>query len=171
MLGSGCFWGREYHLRQLPGVIGTQVGFAGGHTDSPGYHDVCSKDTGHAEVVAVRYDPEVLPTEQLLTEFFALHNFEINRGKGTGQYRSAVFSLREDEQLSVARSMIDTLRERGFDPATDVNVVPAFYRAEARHQQYCSARGLTPKRRNDDRIRRLFTLPESTENTGNQSVS
>ncbi|MGB3800475.1 MAG: peptide-methionine (S)-S-oxide reductase MsrA [Lewinella sp.] len=170
-MGSGCFWGREYHLRQLSGVIATQVGFAGGHTDKPSYRDVCAKDTGHAEIVAVQYDTRILPSEQLLAEFFALHNFEINRGKGTGQYRSAIFSLHEDQQLVIARRMLDVLREHGFNPATDVDIVSAFYRAEARHQQYCSARGLTPKRRDDDRIRRLFTLPESTEDSGNQSVS
>ncbi|WP_410503624.1 peptide-methionine (S)-S-oxide reductase MsrA [Lewinella sp. IMCC34183] len=156
MLGSGCFWGREYHLRQLDGVIATQVGFAGGHTIDPGYYDVCKKDTGHAEVVAVQYDTRRCTTEALLTEFFALHNFEINRGKGTGQYRSAIFSLSEDEQLATARRMVATLRARGFDPATDVEVVAAFYRAEPRHQQYCTSRGLTPSRRDDARVREVL---------------
>ena len=170
MLGSGCFWGREYHLRQLPGVIATQVGFAGGHLPDPTYQDVCAKDTGHAEVVAVQYDSRELTTERLLTEFFTLHNFEINRGRGTGQYRSAVFSLEDDEQLVVARRMLATLRGAGYEPATDVEVIGNFYRADARHQQYCTARGLSPKRRDDTRIRGLFSVTKTSENGGNQSV-
>ena len=152
-------------------MIATQVGFAGGRTTHPTYQEVCATDTGHAEVVAVQYDTRTLPTEQLLAEFFSLHNFEINRGKGTGQYRSAVFSLEADEQLAVARGMLSTLRDHGFEPATDVETVAAFYRAEPRHQQYCSSRGLSPKRRDDGRIRKLFPRPKSSENTGNQSVS
>ena len=139
------------------------MGFAGGHLPDPSYHDVCAKDTGHAEVVAVQYDHRLLSTERLLSEFFALHNFEINRGRGTGQYRSAVFSLEDDEQLTTARRMLNILRKHGYDPATDVEKVSAFYRAEARHQQYCSARGLTPARRDDARIRTLFSVRESSE--------
>ncbi|THH37965.1 peptide-methionine (S)-S-oxide reductase MsrA [Neolewinella litorea] len=161
MLGSGCFWGREYHLRRLPGVIATQVGFAGGRVAEPTYIQVCEQDTGHAEVVAVTYDTRKLSTRALLTEFFTLHNFEFNRGRGTGQYRSAIFSLQDDEQLATARAMLETLRENGFSPATDVERVTAFYRAEARHQQYCSARGMTPKRRDDYRIRELFAPVKS----------
>ncbi|NJB87363.1 peptide methionine sulfoxide reductase MsrA [Lewinella marina] len=107
------------------------------------------------------YDTRLLPTRALLTEFFTLHNFEFNRGRGRGQYRSAVFSLEEDEQLATARKMLETLRDYGFQPTTDVERLPAFYRAEARHQQYCSARGLTPKRRDDDRIRALFAPRKS----------
>ena len=152
-------------------MIATQVGFAGGHVPNPTYQDVCAKDTGHAEVVAVQYDSRQLSAERLLTEFFTLHNFEIKRGRGTGQYRSAVFSLEDDDQLAVARRMLATLRDAGYDPATDVDVVSHFYRADARHQQYCSARGLSPKRREDDQIRALFSFAETTENSGNQSVS
>ena len=119
----------------------------------------------------MQYDTRVLSTERLLTEFFALHNFEINRGRGTGQYRSAVFSLEEDDQLATARRMLGTLRRHGYDPATDVEKVSAFYRAEARHQQYCTTRGLTPSRRDDARIRQLFLPRESPEKAGNQSDS
>ena len=150
-------------------MLATQVGFAGGHLPDPTYHDVCARDTDHAEVVAVQYDARTLSTERLLTEFFVLHNFEINRGRGTGQYRSAIFSLETDEQLATARRMLDTLRRHGYDPVTDVETVPAFYRAEARHQQYCSARGLTPSRRDDARIRSLFSACDSIEKSGNQS--
>ena len=155
-LASGCFWSKEYHLRQLSGVLATQVGFAGGHTVNPTYVQVCQKDTGHAEVVAVTYDPTQLPTRALLTEFFTLHNFEMNRGRGTGQYRSAVFALDEDAQLATARTMIAELRDAGYAPMTDVEAVMAFYPAEERHQQYCSVRGMRPKRKDDVEVRRAL---------------
>ena len=154
-LASGCFWSKEYHLRQLSGVLATQVGFAGGHIANPTYMQVCQKDTGHAEVVAVTYDPTQLPTRALLTEFFTLHNFEMNRGRGTGQYRSAVFAL-EEAQLATARTMLKELRTAGYDPMTDVEVVNAFYPAEERHQQYCSMRGMSPERKDDEAVRSVL---------------
>ena len=157
LLGAGCFWSKEYHLSRLPGVLSTRTGFAGGHTVDPTYMQVCHKDTGHAEVVEVTYDPEILPTEALLTEFFTLHNFKINRGRGVGQYRSAIFSLEEDEQLATAREMLEVLAAERFDPQTDVEVVTAFYPAEARHQGYCDAHGMTPDRKQNDRIRTLLS--------------
>ncbi|WP_420458413.1 peptide-methionine (S)-S-oxide reductase MsrA [Neolewinella sp.] len=156
LLGAGCFWSKEYHLAQLPGVLRTRVGFAGGHTVDPTYVQVCHKDTGHAEVVEVTYNPQVLPTEALLTEFFTLHNFKINRGRGVGQYRSAIFSLADDEQLATARRMLQTLSEARFDPQTDVAAVPAFYPAETRHQGYCDAHGMQPERKQNDRVREVL---------------
>ena len=156
VLGAGCFWSKEYHLGQLPGVLHTRVGFAGGHTVDPTYVQVCHKDTGHAEVVEVTYDPDVLPIKALLTEFFTLHNFKINRGRGVGQYRSAIFSLLDDEQLATARQMLDTLAAARFEPQTDVAVVSAFYPAEARHQGYCEAHGMQPDRKQNDRVREVL---------------
>lgn len=157
LLGAGCFWSKEYHLSRLPGVLATRTGFAGGHTADPTYVQVCHKDTGHAEVVEVTYDPKVLSTEALLTEFFTLHNFKINRGRGVGQYRSAVFSLEEDKQLATARKMLKLLAIERFDPQTDVEVVTAFYPAEARHQGYCDTHGMAPDRKQNDRVRELLT--------------
>ncbi len=142
-------------------MIACRVGFAGGRVKDPTYLQVCEQDTGHAEVVAVRYDLRILSTEALLTEFFTLHNFELNRGKGTGQYRSAVFSLHDDDQLATARRVIAILTMAGYTPATDVEVVDAFYPADARHQQYCTSRGLQPGRRNDHKFREL--LPGATK--------
>ncbi len=137
-------------------MLGCRVGFAGGDRKDPTYVEVCTEDTRHAEVVAVTYDLRELTTEVLLTEFFTLHNFELNRGRGTGQYRSAVFSLQEDKQLATARRLIQSLEAAGYSPVTDVAVVDAFYPADARHQQYCSARGLTPSRREDAKVRAVL---------------
>lgn len=166
LLASGCFWSKEYHLRQLPGVTNTQVGFAGGHTIDPTYVQVCHKNTGHAEVVQLTYDPNVLPTRALLTEFFTLHNFEINRGRGTGQYRSAVFALEAGVQLATTRAMLTELRAAGYDPMTDVEVVDAFYPAEERHQQYCSVRGMSPERKDNVAIRSVLGGGESLKRQG-----
>ena len=69
-LAGGCFWGLEAYLKRLPGVRGTVVGYANGSTENPSYHDVCRWNTGHAETVAVTYDPRVLPTDVLLDAFF-----------------------------------------------------------------------------------------------------
>lgn len=157
LLGAGCFWSKEYHLARLPGVIATRTGYAGGHTVDPTYVQVCQKDTGHAEVVEVTYDPEIRSTAALLVEFFTLHNFKIDRGRGVGQYRSAIFSLKDDEQLVTARGLLQILSTARFDPQTDVAVVPAFYPAEARHQGYCAAHGMTPDRKQNERLRELLS--------------
>lgn len=87
LLGCGCYWSKEYHFAKLPGVVGTEVGFAGGHTRNPTYLDVCGKQTGHAEVVSVKFEPDFLPLNQLLYYFFALHLPTIDRRTQGGQYR------------------------------------------------------------------------------------
>jgi methionine-S-sulfoxide reductase len=156
ILGAGCFWSKEYHLSRLPGVTATRTGFAGGTTVDPTYAQICEKNTSHAEVVEVTYDPSIISSWELLTEFFTLHNFKINRGRGVGQYRSAIFSLEDDDQLATAREMLEILAEHRFDPQTDVEVVPAFYPAGARHQGYCDTHGMSPERKQNDRVRELL---------------
>ena len=161
LLGSGCFWGREYHLRQLPGVLSTSVGFAGGTVPSPTYEQVCEKATGHAEVVRVAFDVRKLPVRELLIEFLELHDFGHDRRAGGGQYRSAVYALAEDtharELLAEVAVLLTSLRARGLTVVTEVRTVESFYPAAGRHQQYCTTRGLQPKRRAEVDIRVLLT--------------
>ncbi|MTB51967.1 peptide-methionine (S)-S-oxide reductase MsrA [Lewinella sp. W8] len=169
-MASGCFWGREYHLRNLPGVEYTRVGFAGGHTPNPTYQEVCEQSTGHAETVEVVYDTRIISHEAVLREFFLLHDFSQNRTQSDGQYRSAIFVLEGEKeglnQWKVAREMMDFLGENGQKVATELTKISAFFAAGSRHQQYCSARGITPKRRDFKKISEILTLFSPQINRG-----
>ena len=128
---------------------------------APTYEAVCTKTTGHAEAVAVTYRPDELPHRRLLTEFFTLHDFARDRRGGGGQYRSAIFvppaTPHTDRQLAVAREQMTTLAQHDLPPSTDLRVAGPFYPAAVRHQQYCSARGVTPKRRVAHHVRQILT--------------
>lgn len=146
--GAGCFWGVEAKFAAMPGVTATAVGYEGGKLDNPSYKDVCTDQTGHAEVVEIDFDNEKISYEQLLDAFFALHDpTTMNRqGPDWGtQYRSAVF-FHSPEQEQQARAKIEQLTsEGGYAPRRVVTqVVPAetFWRAEDYHQRYLEKRGM-----------------------------
>ncbi len=144
--GAGCFWGVELKFRQTPGVTGTQVGYAGGHVDHPTYEQVCSKTTGHAEVVEVAYDPAKVTYEQLLDVFWGVHDpTQVNRqGPDVGtQYRSVIF-YHDDEQRAAAeasKAARDATGQYRAPIATQIQEAPTFWRAEEYHQQYLEKRG------------------------------
>ena len=140
---SGCFWGREYHLSRLNGVIKTSVGFAGGTVDHPSYQQVCHKNTGHAEVVEVWYDPAILSFSALLAFFFQLHDAAIDRRDNGGQYRSAIFYTTEEQKL-IAQSILSSLHDEGLVIYTELNAAGTFWPAAEKHQQYCETRGILP---------------------------
>lgn len=111
----------------------------------------------------VVYDLRRLTTRALLREFFTLHDFEKVRDRKGGQYRSAIFTLRKEGawsrvQCEEARAMVDRLRAAGYAPATEISTINAFYPAESRHQQYCSTRGITPKKREPAAVREILTF-------------
>ncbi len=146
--GAGCFWGVEATFAAIPGVTATAVGYEGGKLDNPSYKDVCTDQTGHAEVVELDFDPSKVTYEQLLEAFFNLHDpTTMNRqGPDWGtQYRSAIF-FHSPEQEAVAKSFIEKLTAEGrYKPKRIVTqVVPAqtFWRAEEYHQRYLEKRGL-----------------------------
>jgi methionine-S-sulfoxide reductase len=161
-LASGCFWGREFYLRKLPGVISTRTGFMGGSIANPTYQQVCTKATGHAETVEVVYNTKVLSTYALLTEFFTLHDFTVDRSENGGQYRSVIFLHSDDqyamEQEQVALKMMAKLRAKGFSPSTLIRKGPVFYKAGNRHQKYCLRKGVVPKRRGAEEVLKNLTL-------------
>jgi peptide-methionine (S)-S-oxide reductase len=145
--GAGCFWGVEAALAAIPGVTATAVGYEGGSLDNPSYKDVCTDQTGHAEVVELDFDPQKVSYATLVDAFFKLHDpTTMNRqGPDWGtQYRSVIFT-HSTEQERMARAKIDELSASGaYKPRRIVTqVVPAgtFWRAEEYHQKYLEKRG------------------------------
>jgi methionine-S-sulfoxide reductase len=140
-LAGGCFWGMEELVRQIPGVIDTEVGYTGGNTPAAVYEQVKTGTTGHAESLKIVFNPTVLSYRHLLFEFFRMHNpttlNQQGNDKGT-QYRSAIFYLTE-EQHRTAQEVIKTADDSGEWKAKIVTeVVPykEFFRAEEYHQKY-----------------------------------
>ena len=146
--GAGCFWGVEEAFRQIPGVLDTAVGYLGGRTQNPTYQDVCTDETGHAEVVQVTYDPAKVSYDQLLNTFWESHDpTTLNRqGPDIGtQYRSAIF-FHSPEQERLARASKEKIQASGkFRRPVVTEITPAstFYRAEDYHQKYLAKRGLS----------------------------
>ena len=144
--GMGCFWGAERKFWSLPGVVTTAVGYAGGHTPNPTYREVCSGQTGHAEVVLVVYDPELAAFDALLKTFWESHDPTqgMRQGNDTGtQYRSAIHcetQAQHQAALASAAAYQQRLHAAGFgDITTDIRFpAPPFYYAEDEHQQYLS---------------------------------
>ena len=141
-LAGGCFWCIEAAFKELDGVESVTSGYAGGHVENPTYEAVCREETGHAEVVKVEYDPEVLRYEDLLRVFFTIHDpTQLNRqGPDVGtQYRSAVF-YHDDEQKETAEAFVRELEAEGaYDEGeivTEIEPLEEFYEAEEYHQDY-----------------------------------
>ncbi len=145
--GAGCFWGVEWVFRKVPGVLDAVSGYAGGTMADPSYRDVCSGMTGHAEVVDVTFDADVVTFEQLLDVFWAMHDpTQMNRqGPDVGtQYRS-VLLVRDDQQREAAERSRDRAQTAFSRPiATSIEVLDAFYPAEAYHQRYYEGNGHEP---------------------------
>ena len=140
-LAGGCFWCLEAVFDEVKGVQGVESGYAGGHVDNPSYRAVCNGGTGHAEVVQVHFDPNVVSYRDLLNVFFAIHDpTTLNRqGADIGtQYRSAIF-YHEDEQKMIAGELIKDLNsQKIWDKpiVTEVAKLDQFYMAEDYHQEY-----------------------------------
>ncbi len=140
-LAGGCFWCLEAVFDELKGVESVESGYSGGHAPNPTYHEVCDGDTGHAEVVQVKFDPAVVSYRDLLTVFFTIHDpTTLNRqGNDVGtQYRSAIF-YHNEEQKKIAEAVIaeiETAKLWDAPIVTEVTPFEAFYRAEDYHQEY-----------------------------------
>jgi peptide-methionine (S)-S-oxide reductase len=143
VFAAGCFWGVEKTFWQVPGVLSTAVGYAGGFTPNPSYEEVCSGRTGHAEAVLVAYDPSQVSYEELLKHFWEEHDPTqgMRQGNDTGtQYRSAIYWT-DDAQRQAAEASRDAYQERlsaaGYGPiTTEIVESGPFYYAEDYHQQY-----------------------------------
>jgi len=147
MFGAGCFWGIEETFRRVEGVTETAVGYSGGTTVDPSYRDVCGGQTGHAEVVHITFDPAKVAYDQLLDVFWKCHDpTTLNRqGPDVGsQYRSAIFTLSDEQQQAAEASMqkaTDDGRFGGRSIVTQIESAKPFYRAEEYHQQYVAKNG------------------------------
>ncbi len=136
---AGCYWGVEHAFKMLDGVVDTKVGFQGGRSPDPTYKEVCSTDTGHAEVVRVTYDESIISLSRLLDAFFFMHDpTQLNKqGPDVGtQYRSALFP-EDEEQATVMVKYIESIKARYTRPiVTTIEKEFPFYSAEEMHQDY-----------------------------------
>ncbi|WP_176503296.1 MULTISPECIES: peptide-methionine (S)-S-oxide reductase MsrA [Cobetia] len=143
VLGLGCFWGAERLFWQLPGVVVTAVGYAGGHTPNPTYEETCTGKTGHTEVVRVVFDPTVIGLPEILRASFEAHDPTqgMRQGNDIGsQYRSAIYYVDDAQREIVEKSLADyqqALNQSGLGRiTTEVAPLETFYYAEDFHQQY-----------------------------------
>jgi len=140
-LAGGCFWCLEAVFDEVKGVHSVESGYAGGHVDNPSYRAVCNGDTGHAEVIQVHFDPNIVTFRDLLNVFFAIHDpTTLNRQGGDvgTQYRSAIF-YHDDEQKMIAEELIRDLNSQQIwdrPIVTEVAKLDKFYIAEDYHQEY-----------------------------------
>jgi peptide-methionine (S)-S-oxide reductase len=144
--GAGCFWGIEAAFRRIPGVVDAAVGYSGGHTVNPTYQDVCTDETGHAEVVQVTFDPAKVSYEQLLDAFWAMHDPTQKNRQGPdfgSQYRTSIFFHSPEQEAAAKKSKaaLDASKKFGRPVATEITAAGSFYRAEEYHQKYLEKRG------------------------------
>jgi peptide-methionine (S)-S-oxide reductase len=141
---AGCFWGVEASFREIEGVVETRVGYTGGRSADPSYEQVCSGDTGHAESVEVRFDPELVSYGDLLEAFWSMHDPTTPDRQGWdfgSQYRSAIF-FQDPEQERLAIASRDRHQESLRRPiVTQIAPASRFYDAEDYHQRYFEKHG------------------------------
>lgn len=138
-LAGGCFWGLEAYLKRLPGIHNTEVGYANGTSENPSYEDVCYRDTGHAETVAVTYDRNTLPTQTLVEAFFnAIDPTTLNRqGNDCGsQYRSGIYYLDASDKVLIEQERERQQTKTSKPIVTEVEPLAIFCNAEDYHQDY-----------------------------------
>ena len=146
VLASGCFWGTEYFLKRIDGVISTTVGYTGGFIDNPTYEQVCSKRTGHYEATEVVFDPQKTNYEEIVRVFFETHDPTQVNGQGPDigpQYKSAIFYIDESQKI-IAQKLINILSAKGLSIATELKAAETFYSAESYHQDYYDNKGGSP---------------------------
>src|SRR2546428_10217365 len=148
-LAGGCFWCLEAVFNDLEGVDSVESGYMGGKTANPGYEDVCSGETGHAEVVQLTFDPQQVSFKEILEVFFVIHDpTTLNRqGNDVGtQYRSAIFFHSLEQKAAAEEVIAEFTREKVFDNPIVTQLVPAvpFYIAEDYHQEYFARNPFQP---------------------------
>ena len=138
-LGAGCFWCVEAVYDQLDGVLSAESGYMGGHVENPTYEQICTKKSGHVEVVQVRYDPAQITYEEILAWFWQLHDpttFDRQGPDAGPQYRSVIFT-HDEEQARIAKASMEAAQPNFPDPiVTHIRDAERFWVAEGYHQEY-----------------------------------
>jgi peptide-methionine (S)-S-oxide reductase len=142
--GAGCFWCVEAMFQDIKGVSSVVSGYSGGHVKNPSYMEVCTGRTGHAEVIQVTYDPDVVSYETLLEAFFLSHDpTQLNRqGADVGtQYRSVIYYHTKSQQMLAEekKRQLNTAEAFGAPVVTEISAFDVFYPAEDYHQDYYAA--------------------------------
>jgi len=139
VLGGGCFWCTEAAYQNLEGIQKVVSGYAGGHTENPSYREVCNGETGHAEVIKIKYNPEEISYKEILKFFFRIHNPTTKNKEGPdegSQYRSIIL-YQNEEQKETAENFIEEMQnEYEEEIVTELEELEKFYKAEEKHQNY-----------------------------------
>ncbi|UYP44162.1 Peptide methionine sulfoxide reductase MsrA [Candidatus Lokiarchaeum ossiferum] len=146
IFGAGCFWGVEASFHRLQGVIDTRVGYCGGKLENPSYKEVCRGNTGHAEVVKVIFDPELISYHTLLEHFWEIHDPTTRNRQGPdvgSQYRSVIFFQNEQQQKIALQSRLEQNQSGRYSSpiVTEITSTQPFYDAEEYHQRYLEKNG------------------------------
>jgi len=139
VFGAGCFWGAQDLIRKVKGVLKTEVGYSGGDLKNPGYREVSTGQTGHAEAVLVEFDSEQLSRAELLDLFFKLHNPTTKDRQGGdmgSQYRSILFVNSEEEREMAHQAILRAQKHWPEPIVTEIEDLKPFYSAEEEHQDY-----------------------------------
>lgn len=138
IVAGGCFWGVEFYLKQIPGVLKVESGYTGGHVLDPSYDQICQGNSGHYEAVRVLYDVNKVNYKNILKRFFEIHDPTQTNGQGPDlghQYQSAVFYYDKNQQ-AIAESLIQELKQKGYSVVTQLFKAQVFWPAEDYHQNY-----------------------------------
>ena len=139
--GAGCFWGAQAAFKDIKGVKSTTVGYMGGNLKNPTYEDVCTDKTGHAEVLQIEFDPEIIKYKELLEIFWDIHDpTQLNKqGPDIGsQYRSVIFYHNEKQKIIAEKSKKKLEKSGKYKKPiiTEIKAAEDFYKAEEYHQNY-----------------------------------
>lgn len=146
LFGAGCFWGVEEFFRKINGIKTTRVGYTGGETAYPTYQDVCTNTSGHAEVLEIEFDNNIISYEKLLNFFWDCHDpTTLNRqGHDIGsQYRSVIFYFSEEQKIIAEKSKMENQKKFKNKIVTEIKKVDKFYLAENYHQGFIQKREQT----------------------------
>ena len=138
-LGGGCFWCTEAIFQMLPGVKSVTSGYAGGTKENPTYKEVCTGQTGHAEVIQIEFDPKIVSYEKILSTFWEAHDpTTLNRqGADSGtQYRSIILYSNEDQKAAAEKSKAEAQKNFHSPIVTEIAPLKKFYKGEGYHQDY-----------------------------------